>query len=378
MRLILANRWAKLSAAIVVIAAIIFVIEALVTKNETPTATASTSNAASTPSNNSSGPRLAEFTGITTWLNSDPLTIQGLQGKVVLVDIWTYSCVNCIRTLPYLREWYAKYASRGFVIVGVHSPEFAFEKDVNNIRQALQKYGVTWPVAVDNDMATWQAYGNRYWPHKYLGDAKGVLRYERIGEGGYVATEEEIRKLLTEAGHDVSDIPLGTEAVENQNQTITREMYAGSNWSFGGYLGNAPTLLDGNGGVYKDPGAYEDGKIYYSGRWQQTDEFTRPVSPSPAAPASAIIKYKASSANVVIRPEPGVTFTLLVELDRKPVPKAIMGDDVTYDDQGRSVTKVDAPRMYNFVRAPGVETHELRLTVTEPGFQLYTYTFSIS
>lgn len=134
-----------------------------------------------------------ELRGIAGYINTPPnLTLASLRGKVVVVDFWTYSCINCIRTLPYLETWYEKYRDDGLVIIGVHTPEFDFEKDYSNVQKAVEKYGITYPVVQDNDYATWNAYGNRFWPHKYLVDANGVLRFDHIGEGGYEETESEV------------------------------------------------------------------------------------------------------------------------------------------------------------------------------------------
>ena len=151
------------------------------------------------------GPLAAEPVGITGWINSDPLTLEQLKGKVVLVDFWTYTCVNCIRTFPYLKLWHSRYADDGLVILGIHTPEFEFEKDYYNVLEATQENGIAWPVAQDNDFETWTAYNNRYWPAKYLIDQDGVIRYDHFGEGHYAETEREIRKLLEEAGADLSD-----------------------------------------------------------------------------------------------------------------------------------------------------------------------------
>ncbi len=139
-----------------------------------------------------------ELQGIKGWINSDPLTIAGLKGKVVLVDFWTYSCVNCIRTLPYLSTWYAKYSSAGFVIIGVHSPEFDFEKSYDNVKSAVERYGIRYPVALDSDHATWDAFRNSFWPRDCLIDAQGNIRYSHIGEGDYTGTELAIQQLLRE------------------------------------------------------------------------------------------------------------------------------------------------------------------------------------
>ena len=154
-----------------------------------------------------------EFQGIHKWLNSEPLTIAGLKGKVVLVDFWTYTCINCIPTFPYLANWNSRYAEDGLVIVGMHSPEFEFEKITANVAASARSAGLVYPIAQDNSFATWNAYGNRFWPAKYLVDKDGVIRYTHFGEGSYRATEEKIRYLLEEAGADLSGKPLGAPLV---------------------------------------------------------------------------------------------------------------------------------------------------------------------
>lgn len=152
---------------------------------------------------------LPELTGITGWVNTDPFTLSDYRGNVVLVDFWTFGCINCIRTLPYLKEWHAKYAGEGLVIVGVHSPEFLYEKDIENVRRFVLENGIGWPIALDNDFDTWDAYSNRYWPHLFLADAEGTLRYHHIGEGAYDETERWIRGLLAEAGAGAAGVPAG-------------------------------------------------------------------------------------------------------------------------------------------------------------------------
>ena len=146
------------------------------------------------------------------WVNSEPLTLDGLRGKVVLVDFWTYTCVNCIRTLSYLKDWHDKYADSGLVIVGVHTPEFEFEHLTENVAAASESFGLEYPIAQDNDFATWRAYSNRAWPAKYLVDKDGVVRYKHIGEGKYTETEFRIRQLLEDAGADLSGIELEVAA----------------------------------------------------------------------------------------------------------------------------------------------------------------------
>ncbi len=144
----------------------------------------------------SAGKALPEFQGISQWLNSAPLSIANLKGSVVLVQFWTFSCINCQRTLPYIVQWHTRYAKKGLKVIGIHTPEFAFERDANNIKRALQHHKITYPVPVDNDYKTWNAYNNGYWPHLFLADRQGLIRYDHIGEGAYDQTEKTIRQLL--------------------------------------------------------------------------------------------------------------------------------------------------------------------------------------
>ena len=150
-----------------------------------------------------------EFSGIGAWLNGEQTTIAGLRGQVVLIDFWTLGCINCRRTLPHVRQWHDRYAAHGLKVIGVHTPEFAYERDQARVRRAMDELGVTWTVAIDNQKGTWYAWRNRYWPRKYLIDAAGTLRYDRIGEGAYEQTEHAIRLLLEENGADLSAVPFG-------------------------------------------------------------------------------------------------------------------------------------------------------------------------
>lgn len=328
------------------------------------------------PAGDEPGPPLPEITGITAWLNSEPLTLERLRGRVVLVDFWTYSCVNCLRTFPYLKDWNRKYASRGLTIIGVHSPEFGFERDLGNVRLAVQKYGVTWPVAMDNDFSTWHAYLNRYWPQKYLADAEGRARYIHIGEGAYRETEERIRGLLAEAGYDVSDIPVGADQGEFPREVqITREIYAGREYAFGEYLGSGAVTREGSAGSYRDPGTYEDGRFYLDGTWADVAEAVRSEAGMAEDQPQIAIRYRAASANAVLAAPEG-TATLRIELDGRPVPPEAAGDDVVYEPSGRSYLRIGHARMYSLVRGPGVEGHELRLVVESGRLDLYTFTFS--
>jgi thiol-disulfide isomerase/thioredoxin len=139
---------------------------------------------------------LPEFQGIQQWLNSNPLSVADLRGSVTLIQFWTFACINCQRTLPYVVDWHGKYAAKGLRVIGIHTPEFPFERDINNIKSALKKHNITYPVPVDNQFQTWKAYSNEYWPHLFLADRQGIIRYDHIGEGAYDTTEQTIQQLL--------------------------------------------------------------------------------------------------------------------------------------------------------------------------------------
>src|ERR1700694_1831787 len=214
---------------------------------------------------NGSGGAAADFQGISDWENSPPLRLNTLRGKVVLVDFWTYSCINCQNTFPYLRRWYQAYKDQGLVIVGVHSPEFEFEKSVANIRQAIKRYDVTWPVAVDSEMATWNAYGNQYWPAEYFIDKAGKVRHSHFGEGEYDKTEKVIRGLLGEAGHTVG--AAGADAGPQPQGARPGELYAAA-----GRGSDIPAEHPGVAFDYHDPGPDPQGHrqnnaIFWNGLW---------------------------------------------------------------------------------------------------------------
>jgi len=207
------------------------------------------------------------------WFNSPPLTMRELRGKVVLVDFWTYSCINCIRTLPYLRSWYHKYKNDGFVIIGVHSPEFAFEHNPANVAKAIRELHVTWPVVQDNDFREWDAYKNMYWPADYLIDAKGNLRYYHFGEGDYVRSEAVIRELLTKAGHPPT--APASLAVTQVTFAGTPETYLGAARAAG--FAGSPAVQPGDGIVFSAPKRLGANDWDLTGKWNVRDQYIAPV-----------------------------------------------------------------------------------------------------
>lgn len=315
--------------------------------------------------NVTNSPAAPDFVGITNWLNSDPLTLKDLKGKVVLIDFWTYSCINCIRTFPYLTRWYDKYKDDGFVIVGVHTPEFEFEKDTSNVEEALKRYGITYPVAQDNDFATWNAYNNRYWPAHYLIDKDGIVRRVHFGEGEYEETEKAIQLLLKETGRDIS-----TEMVELEEQTPrgnqSPETYLGSKrmeyFQPDGKLPNGAKefTLEKNLGV---------SRFSLGGTWTIQDEYA-------ASGRDAVLEYRFVGDKVflVMAPPKGDVGKARVFLDGKPVTQEDAGKDITINTE--SFVRIDSDRLYELVDLEsGSGEHILRLEFTTPGVEVFAFTF---
>ncbi len=327
-----------------------------------------------------------EVAGVSGWINSEPLTIQGLikANKVVLVDFWTYTCVNCIRTFPFLREWNAKYADRGLVILGVHTPEFDFEKVRANVEKATSENGIIWPIAQDNDYGTWRAFGNHYWPAKYLIGADGKLAFSHFGEGSYIETEEEIRAALKSAGYRVDDIPLGSvkDGERDEKATmITRELYGGygRSYAYGGeyagqeayYLG--PDLVTD----YVDDGNHAHNKFYLQGLWKNEKQAVVHARQTDEAQDYVGLKFAATSVNVVVDPRGTEPFDVLVEMDGAPLTKEQAGTDVQFDAQGRSFFTVTVPRLYAVIRLPEFAIAELKLKSASKGFAVSAFTFGV-
>ena len=337
-------------------------------------------------------PELQETGG---WINTDPFTLGGIQeqNKVVLIDFWTYTCINCIRTLPYLRVWHEKYADHGLVILGVHTPEFDFEKDYDNVVEAVGKFDLKYPIVQDNEFGTWRAFNNRYWPAKYLIDQNGQIRYSHFGEGSYDETELQIREILTEAGYDVSEIALDTDpgppiAQAARDNTTgegqTRELY-------GGYERNYDTLM--SGGVppyvlhqeyyeapdtevmYADPGMHRNHFLYLQGLWLNTAESLVHARETMDLEDYVALRFFGTSANVVMSPGEDNPYDVFVYLDDSPVPEARAGKDIMYDEEGNSYVQVDEARMYFLLNQSEFGTGELRLASNSVDFSVFAFTF---
>ena len=333
------------------------------------------------------GDQAPEFQTIANWINSEPLTMQQLRGKVVLIDFWTYTCVNCIRTLPYLKDWYAKYADKGLVIVGVHSPEFEFEKVTGNVVGSARTFGLGYPIAQDNDFATWRAYSNQFWPAKYLVDKDGVVRYNHFGEGAYDEVEAQIRDLLKEAGADLSGVAASRDAgpvtdprafSQDPATRLTREIYGGfrrNSTPRGIYVAHTEYYDAPERALfYTDPGDHQNQFIYLQGRWFNGFEDLRHAWQTEAYQDYIALKFFATSVNAVIDPQGGEPFDVQVTIDGQPLLPEEAGADVIVSE-GRSFFRVDQARMYEVVALPEFASHELKLSATSKDFSFFAFTF---
>ena len=344
----------------------------------------------------SAGPLAAEFTGIDAWINSDPLTIEQLRGKVVLVDFWTYTCINCIRTFPFLKLWNSRYADDGLVILGVHTPEFDFEKDYENVLQATRDNGIIWPVAQDNKYGTWEAYNNRAWPAKYLIDRNGVVRYSHFGEGKYAETEEQIRTLLAEAGADLSDdlvLPEDQELdpafLNALDAEVTPELYAGYERNFSTIMtGIRPHVIQE--AFYQNPDAVVNfvspaslnpHLIYFDGPWlvgAERAKHARTTNENSDHEDFIALNYSAKSVNAVLTSDSGQEYRVRVTLDGEYLTEANKGLDIRIAEDGESYLPVDEPRLYEIIDNPFyTQRKELRLSSNSADFGLFAFTFGV-
>lgn len=286
----------------------------------------------------SDGGPAPELMGISHWINTSPLSIAALKGKVVLVDFWTYSCINCVRTLPHLTTWYERYKDDGLVIIGVHTPEFAFERETQNVENAIKQFNITYPVAQDNDYKTWQNYQNHYWPAEYLIDAKSHLRRTHFGEGGYDHMEGAIRALLKENGHEVTGA-LSEVHAQVAMHGISPETYVG--------LNRRSRVVPYSNDIPLHHFAYE-------GSWDMEPQFAKS-----GQGAALDFKFKASRVFLVVGPA-NVGDKVKVFIDGQPMPDIVL----------------DTQRLYNVVDFKGaVQTHTLRLEFPNIGTSVYAFTF---
>ncbi|VVQ38100.1 Protein DipZ [Pseudomonas fluorescens] len=315
---------------------------------------------------------LPPLDGAVQWLNSPPLTAQALKGKVVLVDFWTYSCINCLRSLPYVKAWAEKYRDQGLVVIGVHAPEFAFERDVGNVTKAIKDLGINYPVAIDNDFKVWRAFNNQYWPAHYFADAQGRIRYHHFGEGEYAESERVIQQLLREAGAEkvadglINASAEGVQLAPDMNEVQSPETYVG--YQRAEHFVPETSLVPDKVSAYTPPPQLALNDWSLDGQWNVGSE--RAIA---SAPASRIVyRFHARDLHLVLGPgTDGKPVRFKVLIDGK-APGDAHGTDVAPDGSG-SVTE---QRLYQLVRQTGgVTDRTFSIEFLDPGVSAYAFTF---
>ncbi|WP_144141356.1 cytochrome c biogenesis protein DipZ [Paraburkholderia sp. BCC1884] len=318
---------------------------------------------------------LPPLNGAVQWLNSAPLTTQDLRGKVVLIDFWTYSCINCLRSLPYVKAWAQKYKDQGLVVIGVHAPEFAFERNIDNVKKATHDLGVDYPVAIDNNYAIWRALNNQYWPAHYFVDAKGQIRYHHFGEGDYAESEKVIQQLLTEAGHtDASKIAIGVQDMGAQGvQAAADNADMQSPETYVGYeraenFSSPGGQAEDKSHTYAAPSQPAVNDWGLAGTWHVGAEHAT----LEAASGRIVYRFHARDLHLVLGPgKDGKPVRFRVSVDGA-APGAAHGSDVTADGSGT----VTGQRLYQLVRQSGeVEDHTFSIEFLDPGVQAFAFTF---
>ncbi len=294
------------------------------------------------------------------WFNSKPLTIQELRGKVVLVDFWTYTCINCIRTLPYIKTWYQKYKDKGLVVVGVHTPEFEFEKNPTNVQKAIKDFGLEYPVVQDNNYATWNAYANHYWPAKYFIDVNGNIRFTHFGEGDYDQSEQRIQTLLKEGGLLANDMPINNP--QYSVSAKTPETYLGA--SKIDNFASPERIIPDQPINYFMPQSLSSNTFAFAGSWVVGNERAMPTTG-----ATLTFRFNAKDVFLVMRPKSEIAGKIRVSLDGNIVTDAA-GDDVK-----NSIITIDTDRLYKLIKLQTSGEHLLKLEFLDNTLELYAFTF---
>jgi len=320
-------------------------------------------------------PRAKEFVAPSGYSNTDPFLLKDVIGKkVILLDFWTYSCINCQRTIPYLNDWYAKYKDKGLVVIGVHTPEFDFEKQKDNVDRAIQKFGIFYPIVLDNAYGTWSAYKNRYWPHEYLIDIDGFIVHDHIGEGGYAETETQIQKLLMERavrlGADKNVVlpitPPKNLIAFDPTKRISPETYFGA--ARNTYLSGGIAQKEGQQ-TLEIPASPAKDTLYLGGGWLFVSEYAQNMM------ENATIAYRYTAQNVYMVLGAPKTIRIKVLRDGKPLEQSAAGKDIRFE-KGESVFYVNEERLYDIVGdQAGYGTHTLEFTIPSAGLQAFTFTF---
>lgn len=311
------------------------------------------------------------------WLNSPPLSFRQLRGRVVLVDFWDYTCVNCIRTLPYVQAWHERYGSKGLTVIGVHTPEFTFAQYESNVERGIREFGLTYPIVVDSDREIWKAFANRYWPTKYLLDKDGYLRYAQFGEGAYRETEEAIRELLREINPALAFSPL-MEPVRAEDHPgaacyrPSRELYLGHGR---GRIGNEGGFQVDSIAEYSLPAELQEDCFYAKGRWASTAEYMESTGEGEHL---LLMKYEGAGVNLVMAAPRGSSCEVVIRQDGKSLPRTQKTADVRFrivNGSEESYIAVQQARMYQLVNNHDFGSHVLELTCA-PGLAAFAFTFT--
>ena len=303
------------------------------------------------------------------WIQGGPVAIRDARGhSAVLIDFWDYTCVNCIRTLPYVAQWNSRYRDKGLVTIGVHAPEFSFARDRSNVLAAIKSFGLEYPVVLDNGYTIWRAFSNRYWPAKYLIDKNGRIRYYHFGEGGYQESERAIQHALLDLNLALELPPPLAPIRESDNPgalcyRVTPEVYLGH---ARGQFGNPGGVVNDRPHDYLDPGRHAEGAAYLGGRWTVGQESAATAAPD----ASLALRYTGMDVNLVMAPPPGAAARVEITIgsDQRP------GADVKAENGGAFIT-VDRPRMYSLVANESVIPGMLKLTARGAGLSVFAFTF---
>jgi len=311
------------------------------------------------------------------WLNSLPLCFRQLRGRVVLVDFWDYTCVNCIRTLPYVQAWHERYRDQGLTVIGVHTPEFTFAQYESNVERGTREFGLTYPIVVDSNLEIWKAFANRYWPTKYLLDKDGYLRYGHFGEGGYVECEQAIQELIQEIDPGLA-LPEIMEPLREEDHPgavcyrSSGELYLGHQR---GRIGNEGGFREDLVADYEFAGKGEGNFFYANGRWASTAEYFEAAG---EGPHSLKLKYEASAVNLVMASPRGRSAEVQLLQDGKPIARGQATKDTRFRASGaaeESYIVVDSARMYALVDNHEFGEHELALLCSE-GIAAFAFTFT--
>ena len=317
----------------------------------------------------------------TTWINSPSLNLALLRGKVVLIDFWEYTCINCIRTFAQNKAWYERYKSYGFEIVGVHDPEFDIAYPVENVRAAVKRFGLPYPVVADHWFTIWKSYNNRSWPSRFVVDAKGQVRFHRDGEGGDDEFERLIQRLLVEAHPGLKfperfKIAADADAFDSRCGRSTREMYVG-NWSDGGALANPEGYQNGKTIAYALPENVKDGRAILGGRWESDKNgmIYRGKQAGADGKDRMMMRYTAREIYSVMNVARGKFSQLYIQQDGKDLTAAEKGVDVKLDALGHSYLEIREPRMYYLVANPAFGSHTVTLIPTQAGLAVNSFVF---